>query len=174
MRTEVTAAAGPSWSDAAFQWVLSVDDMSFNALGTPDDFESLETKQTAGLMKAQRGELGRQISMDEQAMAKRGPGLNGEASAEYGVRVPQARRDAECGLYSREHLSRPALRGKLQKSLTTRATPSQDREPQRPRSSSSRWYFRQLRKSGQRKQRGRSLRASYAWVVGQFVQVPQP
>ena len=48
------ATAGPGRSDTAFQWTLSVDDMSRNALGRADYFGSLDTKQAAGLMNAQR------------------------------------------------------------------------------------------------------------------------
>ena len=55
MRTEVTAAGGPGRSDSAFQWILIVDDKTFNELGGPDEFESLDIRLAAGLMKAQRG-----------------------------------------------------------------------------------------------------------------------
>ena len=48
VRTEVTAAAGPGRSDAAFKWVQQTDDMSCSALGEPDELESLDTKLASG------------------------------------------------------------------------------------------------------------------------------
>ena len=77
VRTEVTAAAGPGRSDPAFHWILSVDELSFKQLYETDEFESLDTKLAAALMKAQRGELGRQMTIKEQAMAKDGKRLKG-------------------------------------------------------------------------------------------------
>ena len=77
MRTEVTAAAGPGRSDKAFQWFLAFDEKSFKALNETDEFESLGTKLAAALRKAQRGELGSQLTMKEQAMAKYGKRLKG-------------------------------------------------------------------------------------------------
>ena len=75
MRTEVTAAAGPGRSDPAFHWIFSVDELSFKQLYETDEFESLDTKLAAALTKAQRGELGRQMTIKEQAMAKDGKRL---------------------------------------------------------------------------------------------------
>ena len=56
---------------------MSVDDKAFRALGRPDELESLDTKLAAGLMQAQRGGLGRHITIEEQAMAKARRRLNG-------------------------------------------------------------------------------------------------
>jgi hypothetical protein len=77
VRTEITAAAGPGRCDAAFSWLLRVENASFNDLANSGHFESLDTKLAAALMKAQRGELGRQITIKEQSMAKVGIRLKG-------------------------------------------------------------------------------------------------
>jgi hypothetical protein len=63
VRTEVTAAAGLGRCDAAVIWLLRVEKMSFRSLADSGNFESLDTKLAAALMKAQRGELGRQITI---------------------------------------------------------------------------------------------------------------
>ena len=82
VRTEVTEAARPGRSDGAFIWILQSDGMPVNALGKPGEFESLDTKLAVGLMKAQGGELGRQLTVIEQAMAKSGLRLNGAPDVE--------------------------------------------------------------------------------------------
>ena len=77
VRAEITAAAGPGRCDAAFAWLLKVEDASFSELANSGRFESLDTELAAALMKAHRGELGRQITIKEQAMAKAGIRLKG-------------------------------------------------------------------------------------------------
>ena len=74
LRQEVAAASGRP--DPAFAWFQEVDRKSFLKLADPGDFSSLDTKLAAGLIKAARGELGRQISVKGQAMAKAGKRIN--------------------------------------------------------------------------------------------------
>ena len=117
VRTEVTAAAGPGRSDAAFHWILTVDELSFKQLHETDEFESLDTKLAAALMKAQRGELGRQITIKEQAMAKGGKRLKGRQMLKM-VYEYHRLDETQHAVYNFENILAVTLKGdKLQKFL---------------------------------------------------------
>ena len=75
LRQEVAAASGRP--DEAFVWFQATDRLSFAELASPGVFPTLDTKLGAGVQKAARGELARQITLVEETEAKAGRLLKG-------------------------------------------------------------------------------------------------
>ena len=65
------------------QWFQAMDRLSFERLADPGKLPTLDTKLGAGLQKAARGDLARQITLAEEIEAK-------AADPEDGLRVAQA------------------------------------------------------------------------------------